>query len=207
MSRPAGARNPDFAERRRRLTEAVAARMVEPGGPEASLRELAEAAGVSVPTLRHYFGDRDGAVAAAMEVIGARGGPWLVLTADPGEGDARASLTTFLTLFVVGWRRFGVGRLHAASLAAGLLRGPLGAAYLGEVLEPVQQAVEARIGALMARGDLASGDVRLAALQLLAPVILALLHQDALDGARCRPLDVDAFVAGHLDRFLLAWRA
>ena len=46
-------------------------------GPTASMRELAGAANVSVPTLRHYFGDRDGVVVAAMGEWFRRGEPYL----------------------------------------------------------------------------------------------------------------------------------
>lgn len=60
------------------------------------------------------------------------------------------------------------------------------------------------------RGDLPRADVRIGALDLLAPVLVALVlvalpHQEQLDGARCRPLDMDAFCSEHLRRWLLAW--
>ena len=70
------------------------------------------------------------------------------------------------------------------------------------------------------RGDLPRADVRIGALDLLAPVLVApvpvapvlvapvlvaLPHQEQLDGARCRPLDMDAFCSEHLRRWLLAW--
>lgn len=205
MSRPAGARNADYAETKARLAARLAERLLASGGPEASLRELAAAADVSVPTLRHYFEDRSGAIAAALASIGAAGAPWMAHTRDPGPGDARASLQAWGQLFVVGWRQAGVGRMQQAGLAAGLGESALGPAYLEALLEPVQQALEGRVEALQARGDLREGPPRLAALQLLAPMVLALLHQDALGGSRCRPLDVDPFVPAHIDAWLRAW--
>jgi hypothetical protein len=36
----------------------------------------------------------------------------------------------------------------------------------------------------------------------MAPVLLALLHQDSLGGAGCRPVNVGPFLEDHLDRFL-----
>jgi hypothetical protein len=33
-------------------------------------------------------------------------------------------------------------------------------------------------------------------------VMLALLHQDQLGGVECRPLDVEAFTAEHVERWL-----
>jgi len=37
------------------------------------------------------------------------------------------------------------------------------------------------------------------------PLFVALLHQDALGGAMCRELDVDAFVDNHVDMFVRAY--
>ena len=98
------------------------------------------------------------------------------------------------------------GAIQAAALSAGLAEAAVGPAYLNEVLEPVLQALEQRIAALAARDELHPTDVRVAALELLAPVFLALLHQDALSGTRCRPLDMDTFLSAHLDHILRAWR-
>jgi hypothetical protein len=36
----------------------------------------------------------------------------------------------------------------------------------------------------------------------LSPVVLALLHQDSLLGAECRPLDVPKLLETHVDAFL-----
>lgn len=205
MSRTAGTRNADYEAHRQELAAAVARRMVAPGGAAASFRELAAAAGVSAPTLRHYFGDRTGVMGAALAELRRQGAMWIAYTADPGEGDARTSLESFFASFLLGWRQFGVGTIQAAALSAGLTEAAVGPAYLTEILEPVLQALEQRIEALAARGEIVPGDLRVAALELLAPVFLALLHQDALSGTRCRPLDMDSFVRAHLDHTLRAW--
>ena len=47
--------------------------------------------------------------------------------------------------------------------------------------------------------------VCVAASQLLAPVLIAVLHQHALGGTQCRPLHLPGFVANHLDAFLRAY--
>lgn len=203
MGRPPGSRNADHERIRDALADRLASRLLAPGGPQASLRAYADAAAVSVPTLRHYFGDREGVIRAALQALRRRGDPWLAWTRDPGEGDARASLTEFLRLLVVGWRDFGVGAIQASGLAAGL--GGAGSVYLEEILEPVQQALEARIAALVARGELPPRDPRTAALALLAPVFVALLHQVQLDGRRCRPLELDRFVDELVDKWLHGW--
>ncbi len=205
VSRTAGSRNADYDATRASLASALAKRLIAAGGPGASFRELAECAGVSVPTLRHYFVDRDGALTAAMASLGASGGPWLALTRDPGALPVAESLRMWSEMFVAGWRHFGVGPMQAAGLAAGLGSDRLGPAYLDDLLEPVQQALEARVAVHIERGELRDAPPRLIALQLLAPILVVLLHQAELGGERCRPLDVGAFLPAHLEAFLRAW--
>lgn len=55
------------------------------------------------------------------------------------------------------------------------------------------------------RGDLSIDDVRHASLMSLSPVVFALLHQDNLSGARCRPLELPRFFETHVDAFLRAF--
>ena len=43
--------------------------LAEPDGTRASFRELAAAAGVGVATLKHYFGSREGLVAAVLDLL------------------------------------------------------------------------------------------------------------------------------------------
>ena len=58
------------------------------------------------------------------------------------------------------------------------------------------------------RGDLDLGgeEARLVALQFLSPLLIALLHQRELRGARVRPLDEDAFLTSHARRIAWAYR-
>ena len=83
----------------------------------------------------------------------------------------------------------------------------LGPAYINEILEPTLKAVEARLARHRAEGELRSCDLRHAALALIAPPLLALLHQGELFGSLCRPLDINAFLKDHLDGFLRAYSA
>lgn len=47
-----------------------------------SFRDIAAATGVSVPTLRHYFGDRESLLSAHLEAFGLKGAPYLERLAD-----------------------------------------------------------------------------------------------------------------------------
>jgi AcrR family transcriptional regulator len=177
-----------------------------PDGAGVSLRELAGAAGVSVPTLRHYFGDRDGVVRAALTRMAELGAAHVsrarVEATDQALGP---SLRWLLGEVVLGWG-YGVGAMWSSGLQESLGHGTLGPAFVDDLLEPTLQATEARLAVHQARGELdAEADVRHAALQLVCPVLMGLLHQDPLGGAACRPLDVDAFLDDHVARFVRAW--
>lgn len=171
-----------------------------------SFRELAEAAGVSTATLRHYFGDRDGVLEAALEFMHRQGLEHLTRAATLPMGPVRESLAWLLEQLVLGWR-FGVGPMHALGIRAGLRHESLGPAYVNLLLEPTLQATEARLARHVADGELERCDVRHAALELISPLLLGLLHQDSLFGAKCRPLDLDTFLEEHLERFLRAYGA
>lgn len=208
MGRPIGSKHPDYERKRAALAEAALPRLLADGG-ETSLNELAEAIGVSVPTLKHYFGDRSGLVAAAWRRQAELARPHLQNAATPSANDLETSLRDFLSELVRAWRAFGVGRVFAVGLGSGLHDAAVGPAYLDGVLEPTLQALERRLRRHAELGQLrvraADGEgLRAAALVLLSPVVLALLHQDALGGATCRALDVDAFVEFHLAGFLRA---
>jgi AcrR family transcriptional regulator len=205
LGRPVGTRNPGFDARRDALATALIARVV--ASPAPSFRELAEAAGVSVPTLRHYFDDRDGAVAACLAAMHRLGAAPMARGATDEIGPLEPSLAWFLGQFRLAWERFGVGPMIAAGLAEGLASKPVGPAFVNELLEPTLQSAEARLAAHLARGDLGPCDLRHAGLALVSPVLLALLHQESLGGAGCRPLDVDTFVADHVRRFVRAFGA
>ncbi|WP_438008876.1 TetR/AcrR family transcriptional regulator [Sorangium sp. So ce321] len=207
MGRPAGSRNPDFEATREQLARSALARLMEPGGAGASLRELAAAAGVSVATMRHYFGGREGVVAAALARAHGDGLRYLVEVATGPLDPLPRSLGWLLAQVIEGFRRGPLSRLHALGLAAGLGDAALGPAYVNELLEPTLKAAEARLARHVAAGELAPCDLRHAALALLGPLLLALLHQGPLGGRVCRPLDLDAFAATHLDAFLRAFSA
>ncbi len=204
MARVRGSRNADYEQARGRLVEAVLRKVLEPGGPQASFRELAEAAGVSVATLRHYFGTREALLAQVMEAMRQKGLPYLLAAATELHGPVRESLQWFLGMLTQGWR-MGVGTMHAFGLGVGMGHEALGPAYVQELLEPTLQAAEARLARHVADGELRRCDVRIAALELVSPVVLGLLHQVQLSGSRCRPLDVQHFLAEHLETFLRAY--
>jgi hypothetical protein len=209
--RPPGRRNEGYAEKRAALSASVLASVLR-HGPGVGLPTLASDAGVSIPTLKHYMGDRAGAIATALEGVRAASAPYVGSIRDPGELDLRASLAKVARDLVSAWTAHGVGRVFASGLAAGLFDLRVGPAYLDGVLEPTVLALEERLRVHTERGEtnIAPGDaaaLRTAALVFLSPLLVALLHQHALGGARCRPLEISAFVSDALDRFVRAYGA
>lgn len=196
MGRRPGSRNADFEATRASLLERIGARLAAEDGLGASLRELAAAAGVSTATLRHYFGDREALVEAYLEHCHRQGARYVAMVAtEPLQEDAAASMRWTLDQIRFGLERSPLGRIHAFGLRAGLESPELGPSYLRNLLEPTLRCVEARIERHQARGELQGHDARVLALQLVAPLLLAVLHQRSLFGCEMRPLDLGPLIA------------
>lgn len=203
MSRTRGARNADHAQRRAALIGRLRSRLADRASGQASLRELAASAGVSVPTLTHYFGNRDDIVAAVMADSRREGQVHLDLAATPQGGFAH-SVRQLLSYAAAG-HLAGVAQLHVIGLTEGIGHERLGSSYVEGILEPTLQAVEARLSAHVAKGEMRDLDVRHAALALLSPLLIAQLHQGELNGSSCRPLDIGRFVEDHAAGFVRAY--
>jgi len=122
MARPAGARNVQFDQRRNALISKAQERLALQTGEPPSFRELALAAGVSVATLRHYFGTREALIKSVFAHHVKAGERHLQRTReiDDAEIDLESSLKDFLTRIVRGWTEGVIGSLHRIGLAEGL---------------------------------------------------------------------------------------
>jgi AcrR family transcriptional regulator len=209
MTRTAGARNADFEQRRAALIAKARERLSLQAGEPPSFREIALAAGVSVTTLRHYFGTREGLIQAVFEHYLQAGQRYLQSTraaAESADVDLEASLKGFLNRLVQGWSGGHVGSLHRIGLAEGLRNPATALSYLMDVLEPTLQALEQRLKGYSEAGVIVECDTRHAALMLVSPLLLALLHQVDLGGTRCRPLALPALIDEHVKVFVRAYR-
>jgi AcrR family transcriptional regulator len=205
MGRRKGARNADFEVARAALVTKLTARLMGPAAARASLRGLAEAAGVSLPTLQHYFGDRTGVLVAVFESAHRGAGPYLTEVAEGTLPSLRVSVEWFLRYVLDGLVTHGVAQLHELGLTTGARDDVVGPAYLAHILEPSLVALERRLERHRAAGHLQPCNLRMAALALLSPVLLAVLHQHSLGGCAMRPLDLDELVTVHAAAFVRAY--
>ena len=205
MNRPLGRRNADFDASRSELLERITRSVID-SPHRSSFAELAAASGVSRTTLRHYFGTREQLLAAMlvhMEFLGRQANERHPVP----QGLALAEdLRLALDRLVFAWR-VGVGSLFVAGLLWGLEDAALGPAYVQNLLEPLLVGFEQRLQTHLRAHGMDEQRARHAALALVSPVVLALLHQESLHGVTCRPLDIDAFLREHLGHFLRSWCA
>lgn len=208
MTRPLGTRNAQFEDRRQALLLQAAERLALQNGEPPSFRELALACGVSVATLRHYFGNRETLIKELFALhleVGRRH-----LKNAEREPKANESIETslheVLERIARGWTSGFLGSLHRIGLAEGLRHRQTALDYLVDVLEPTLQALEKRLQASIDCGLIIECDTRHAALALVSPLLLALLHQHDLGGTRCRPLSVPDLINQQVRMFSRAYR-
>jgi AcrR family transcriptional regulator len=205
MPRKAGTLNANHQQRRAELLAALRLRLVKPDAPYPSMRELAASAGVTVTTLRHYFGRREDLIANLMAEIGSQSEIFLHWARSPTLPFAE-SIAEYVNFTLMGFR-VGLTELHTLGLREGLRHSRMGPMYLEKLVEPTVQALEARLQMHIDLQEMRPCNVRHAALALSASLIIAFLHQSELGGDSTRPLDLDAFAADQAEAFVRAYKA
>jgi AcrR family transcriptional regulator len=191
--------------KRSALLRKLSARLIQLDDTRPSLRQLALAAGVTVPTLRHYFGDREDLVQAVLEEFFLLGERYLARGAEPHgelEPSIRAFLSRFAEVLVEGPK---LGDMIAIAFLEGFYSKTLGPAALNYVIEPPLQAMEKRLAAHQARGELGYVDLRCAALMLISPLVVACMHQQQMFGDQVRPLDFAPLIDAVTSSFMTAY--
>jgi AcrR family transcriptional regulator len=172
-----------------------------------SLRQLAEAGGVAAPTALHYFGSRAGVMAAIFQSFQAAGEPRLRATREAGR-TLEESVREFAGSFLAATARspgFSLGDLLAVSLAEGLQDGEIGPAALTCIIDPAIDALQSRLQRHVQRGQMRVCDIRAAALMLLSPLLVAVLHQNHMGGRACNPVDIEQTAEEVCTAFLRAY--
>lgn len=206
MARRPGDRNRDYEQKRALILDALQGRLLQEDAAQISMNEMAEVAGVSLSTLRHHLGDRSELLAAVLARHGALGAPHLASLREEPAVDLDTSIRGTMHGIVIALEN-GLAEILANGLMVGLRQPVIGPSFLNNLLEPVQQALELRLERHLKKGELLPCDLRIAALSLIAPVLLAGLHQRGLGGCRLRPLELHGLVDGVVDAFLRAYAA
>ncbi|MCA8898925.1 MAG: hypothetical protein R3C00_05300 [Hyphomonas sp.] len=187
MARPSGVRNHDFEEKRAGLLNALTEFALGSDLCRPSLRQFAIACATSEPNLRHYFGNRQGLVIAILANIGERRVAAWQIPVGAARNPAEV-LETYFRLSEAVVRKGGFIRAHAFGIIEGVADPEIGRAYLDHVLDPSLTSICRN---LAATPGCPADDrtLRIAAIAILSPVLLAGLHQDLLGGKSAAPID------------------
>jgi AcrR family transcriptional regulator len=205
MPRRGGSRNRHYDQRRADILERARGRLAEQGGSRASLRDLALACGISLTTLRHYFEPREDLITSVLEQYLEGGRPHLEAMAVPTEPFA-ISIRQAVGYTAFGFQH-GVGDIYAVGLTEALRHDDLGPDFVNLILEPSMDAVRRRLEVHIARGEMREVDPKWAALSLISPVVVLMLHQRELGGSADHPIELDAFLDMHAEAFVRAYGA
>jgi AcrR family transcriptional regulator len=207
LPRTKGVKNADYETKRRELLDRMLPRFARLDLERPSLRQLAAAAEVTAPTLQHYFGDRTGVLAALLEEYRRRGESRLGLVSRP-HGPFAESVREFAHSFVLGLQADAAVRLGdmlAAGLCEGLADRQVSPLALGHLIDPAVDALAARLGHHASREEMIPTDLRAAALMLLSPLLLAVLHQDQMQGRERREIELGALADEVASAFIRAY--
>jgi AcrR family transcriptional regulator len=209
LPRTKGVKNADYETKRRELLDRMLPRFARLDVERPSLRQLASAAEVTAPTLQHYFGDRTGVIAALLEQYRRRGEDRLGAVAS-ATGPFETSVREFAHGFVSGLQagsQVRLGDVLAASLCEGLADPRVSPLALTHLIDPAVDALTARLDQHAARGEMRGGDTRAAALMLLSPLLLAVLHQDQMNGRESRLIELESLADEVSAAFVRAYAA
>lgn len=205
MARVTGARAADYEEKRAELIVRVRNRLARTDATHPSFRELAQSAGVSQTTLRHYFGTLDALIVAVFEAHAEDGAPYLAFMATPTRPFSRsvAEATEFMAI----GQKLPINRgIHAIGRSEGLRRSTAGVAYRHHILDAILAAIAARFEKHMRDGEMRCTDPRCAAIQFAAPILFAFEHQNDFGGAAGAPIDIERFLVDHINAFIAAFQ-
>lgn len=209
MSRPRGARDADYEAKRVALLRRITGRVMRRETARPSFRQMAEAAEVSVPTLRHYFGDRPQLMAAILDNYLREGRRGLDAVAAP-TGDLETSIRDYCAALVAAMRAprdVVLGDVFAVAIAEGLLDHEIGPSALKFIIDPSVEVLRQRLDTHVQRGEMIATDTRAAALFLISPLLLAILHQDHMGGRDTSPVDLNSAFDSICAAFLRAYAA
>ncbi len=204
MPRPKGTTNPDYEHKRQNLLQLLRDALLAPV-PPSSFRDLAAAAAVTIPTLRHYFGNREAVFHAIFEDFHHGALNELALTARP-SGRFPHSMQQLCDHFCDAFENYGLTTLHAVALMEGMRHPQVAAAYLEHILDPTLAAIEIRLAQHIDSQEMRKANTRHAALAFLSPILVGFLHQKSLVGQTLYPLALRSTLQDHVRAFVRGYQ-
>lgn len=186
--------------RREELLADLAMTAIAERSAPVSLRQFAIKAGVSEPTLRHYFSDRQGVVIAIVGYFADGARDWLERSATPAS-TVEDAVRGYADLALEGVDTDIFAQAHAFALVESIHDAVVARAYLDTIIEPSLKAIEARLAAATELSGASAERVRHGAINLYAPILLAVLHQRLLRGSEARPLNMCGFLSDLTELF------
>lgn len=180
------------ADRKAELLAILARTAIAERSAPVSLRQFAIRAGVSEPTLRHYFKDRQGVVIAIISFFADGARDFLERSAQ-SAGSVEDAVKSYGALATEGADTDIFAQAHAFALVESIHDPHVARAYLDRIIEPSLKALESRLGSAAQTESLTSDEIRHAAIALYSPILIAVLHQRLLRGSEARPLDMASF--------------
>ncbi len=198
MPRPRGIRNVDYNRKRQALLKTCALYALSQATLRPSLRQYAGAVGVSQPTLRHYFGDREGLVIAILTRIGQIAAR--VWRLPPDRRDPERPDQAILAIFQAGEGAViqpGFIQAHVLGMTEAVANPAIADAYISTLIEPSLAAIEREL--LKARTEAWSPDsLRAASVSMLATTLFVACHHMMSKRTPCRTGDLRP-VLSHLE--------
>lgn len=181
-------------DRRTELLDALTEIALQEASAPTSLRQFAIRVGVSEPTLRHYFNDRQGVVIAIIEHLALKAASFWEQCANPGA-DLADAIHGYVDLAMSGFANHSFARAHAFALVESIHDPVVAKAYLTVIIEPSLVAIEHRLAPKLDPEGKEPDRVRHTALFVYAPILMAVLHQRLLQGQHVRPLNIADYTA------------
>lgn len=200
--RPKGVKAHDYDEKRADLIRRLRTLCFERPTERLSVRQMASGVGVSVPTLKNYFADRDAIIGAVLEQCWRDAAALLTVEIVPDE-TLQQRVKSELDKLLLGLTKFGLDKLHIWGMNEGLASAVVGPAYLNYFLEPTLQAAEKWLSYHQGEGAFSDDiNIRHAAISLYAPCLVLVTHQSYLGGDEVRRADLARFFDEHSRRFI-----
>jgi len=204
MGRIKGSLSKDHADKREALLQKLHEHVEKGDAIGLGLRNIAEVMGVTVPTVRHYFGSRRGAVQALLETYLRAGEPHMAIMRQP-VGEFPESIRAATEFLVEGFEMSPLPQIHSFGLAEGFSDQEIADSYVKDLLESALSAIGDRLKVHMDRDEMMEIDPRIAAIYFISPILMSFLHQCGLNGKNTYPTDLKALARGHAEAFIRAY--